>query len=51
MRIMKKRWGRLPQFEVRIKSGKQPLEGKPVDKGAIAYTLPGDQQVSIKWLK
>jgi hypothetical protein len=51
MRIIKKGRAKLPQFEVRIKSAKQPIEGKPVDKGAMIYTLPGDQQVSIKWTK
>lgn len=49
IRIMKKGQTELPQFEVRIKSIEQPLEGKPTEDGAMTFILPGDEQVSITW--
>jgi hypothetical protein len=49
LRIMKKGRAKLPQFEVRIKSSKEPLEGKPADNGAVTFILPGNEQVSVTW--
>jgi hypothetical protein len=41
--------GKMPDFSVTVKGGKEKLKGTKTIEGHLEFTIPGDSEINIKW--